>query len=173
MKNETCAVRKKWICVWPVFLLILLGTMTGVASASVKYTVTNTGAAGGEPSVSGNIIAFVSPEVSMSQDLNGDGDTEDIVIRYLTIEMAPTIESIADQVDEFLADGSIENQGHAEALQGFLEQAQAMIDKGNTDAAKKILEAFINLVEAQSGKKISEEAAQILINSANTVIEGL
>jgi len=53
-------------------------------------TTTNTTAIGHLPSVSGNIIAFDTSETWVSQDLNNDGDTEDIVIRYYNISTGIT-----------------------------------------------------------------------------------
>lgn len=47
--------------------------------------VTNTRAAGSNPSLDGDIIAFETPEISVGVDLNGDGDTLDGVIRYYDI----------------------------------------------------------------------------------------
>jgi len=135
--------------------------------------LTNTGADGVMPSVSGSIIAFMTPEVWIGVDLNGDGDMDDLVIRYFSMEEAPTIETIKDQVDAFLADGSIDNEGIAEALYAFLKQAQAMIDRGNAKATTNTLNALISLVEAQSGKHITIDAAQTLIVSAQAVINSL
>lgn len=152
-------------------ILAFSGMMSGVAYAT--GTVVNTGADGYDPSVSGSIIAFRTNEWSVGVDLNGDGDIGDYVIRYFMLEEAPTIEAISDQIDAFLADESIDNEGIAEASHAFIEQAQARIDKGNVKAATNVLNAFINYVNAQSGKHISTEAAQALIDSAQTVINNL
>ncbi|MDG7050827.1 MAG: hypothetical protein JRZ94_06470, partial [Nitrososphaerota archaeon] len=49
-------------------------------------TISSTGGAVGvNPSISGNIVAFYTPEGSMSTDLNGDGDQSDTVIRLYNI----------------------------------------------------------------------------------------
>jgi hypothetical protein len=141
-------------------------------------TVTNTGAVGSWPSVSGNIIAFYTYELIGGEDLNGDGDEIDHVIMYFKIPEAPTIPTIgaiSEQIDAFLDDGSIGNAGIAEAWHAFLQQAQAMMETGNAVAAESILNAFINSVQAQSqsGRHITAEAAQALIDSAQAVIDGL
>jgi len=48
-------------------------------------TVVNTGIVGLFPSTDGNIIAFDSWEEYVGEDLNGDGDTNDDIIRYYDI----------------------------------------------------------------------------------------
>ena len=136
-------------------------------------TVTNTGAVGWTPSASGSIIAFFTGEGWIGQDLNGDGDTDDTVIRYFTISRAGTIESTQALIDAYLADGSVDNQGVAQALRAFLEQAQANIDRGNNKAAINTLNAFIKAVRAQAGKHITSAAAQSLTDAAQAVISGL
>lgn len=51
----------------------------------LKKTATSTGAEGYCASVYGTIIAFAASEADAGVDLNGDGDTEDSVIRYYDI----------------------------------------------------------------------------------------
>ena len=51
----------------------------------ITGTTTNTGVAGSTPSLSGSTIAFLTSETWVTQDLNGDGDTSDYVIRYYDI----------------------------------------------------------------------------------------
>ena len=46
----------------------------------------NTGAIGKNPTIYGNIIAFETLEFSIAEDLNGDGDTYDMVIRFYDLE---------------------------------------------------------------------------------------
>ena len=63
--------------------------------------------------------------------------------------------------------------GIENSLISKVENAQKSIDKGNTKAAVNKLEAFINTVMAQRGKKISEEDADMLIEYATNVINSL
>ena len=74
-------------------------------------------------------------------------------------------------VDAFLVDGSIDNEGVAETLFRRLNQAQAMIDRGNVKPVEKILFTFIRYVEAQLGKHITETAAQTLIDNTQALID--
>jgi parallel beta-helix repeat protein len=46
---------------------------------------------GGDPPIYENILAFPTPERSMGQDLNGDGDTNDTVLRYMNLETGEVV----------------------------------------------------------------------------------
>ena len=63
--------------------------------------------------------------------------------------------------------------GTENSLASKIENAQASIEDGNTNAGVNKLEAFINQVEAQRGKKISEEEAEMLIKYATNLIDEL
>lgn len=67
-------------------------------------------------------------------------------------------------LDEVLSD-EIKN-----SLVSKVDNALKSIDKEQDEAAINILEAFISQITAQRGKKISEEAADMLIAYANNVI---
>jgi len=51
---------------------------------------TNTTAVGYEPAIGGNIIAFLTDEFRVDEDLNNDTDKDDIVIRYYDIASGTT-----------------------------------------------------------------------------------
>ena len=74
------------------------------------------------------------------------------------------------EVEELGFEGEIDNQGTVASLLAKLNVAQKLIDDGKIDQAKNILDAFINEVQAQSGKHITLEAADILIQSAGSII---
>jgi len=63
--------------------------------------------------------------------------------------------------------------GTENSLTSKVENAQASIESGNTETTINKLEAFINQVEAQRGKKISEENADMLIQYATNLINSL
>ncbi|MFC1488583.1 DUF1566 domain-containing protein [Thermodesulfobacteriota bacterium] len=63
--------------------------------------------------------------------------------------------------------------GTESSLTSKVENAQASIDRGNIETAIHQLEAFINQIEAQRGKKISEEDADMLIEYATNLIDSL
>ena len=56
------------------------------------------------------------------------------------------------------------------SLTSKVDNALKSVDKEKDAAAINMLEAFINQIEAQRGKKISDEAADMLIAYANSVI---
>jgi hypothetical protein len=74
------------------------------------------------------------------------------------------LDILAELPFELLSD-QIEN-----SLVSKVENAMKSRDKGRENAAIGQLEAFINQVEAQSGKKISEETADLLISYAENLI---
>ncbi len=67
----------------------------------------------------------------------------------------------------------IDNQGVARSLVAKLDAAQAALDRGQPAVAASLLNAFIQDVQAQSGKHISAEHAGCLINHAGEVISSL
>ena len=80
-----------------------------------------------------------------------------------------TLEQAADQVDELNL-----QKGIANSLQVKLDAALRLLEDGNENndvATVNLLEAFINAVQAQRGKKISEADADNLISAAQEIIE--
>jgi hemerythrin-like domain-containing protein len=73
----------------------------------------------------------------------------------------------------FYSEGKIDNHGIANSLTQKLENVQKDLDKGKVKNAISQLEAFINEVQAQSGKHITTEAANLLIADAQWVIAHL
>lgn len=59
---------------------------------------------------------------------------------------------------------------HFLSLVSKVENAENSLDKDADNVAINQLNAFINGVKAQRGKKISEEAAEMLISYAQNVI---
>jgi Ser-tRNA(Ala) deacylase AlaX len=54
-----------------------------------------------------------------------------------------------------------------------LEISIVMMEKGRYHTAVHLLEAFVNHVEAMSGKKIGSEQAEMLVDFAQGIIEYL
>ncbi|UCE19790.1 MAG: FG-GAP repeat protein [Gemmatimonadota bacterium] len=91
-------------------------------------------------------------EDATAQDANGDGCID-------SVEDMPTV------IEELALP-----QGTESALISKVDNAVASLESGNEGSAVNQLEAFINYVEAQSGKKISEEDAAMLIDFGTNVI---
>lgn len=81
---------------------------------------------------------------------------------------AGLLEVIATLVAEGVIDPTMAN-----SLTSIVENAQKSEDKDKICTAVNQLEAFKNHVDAQTGKKISEEAAEVLINYADNIIAEL
>ena len=81
------------------------------------------------------------------------------------------IEDVIDTIEEFDLGGGIEN-----GLIAKLDAALSKLNDGNENndgAAINNLEAFINQVEAQRGKKLTEEQADVLVAAAQAIIDSL
>jgi len=88
----------------------------------------------------------------------------------VTFSIIVTAQSIMDDVQQFVNNGSINNNGIANSLLAKLSAAQNARSKGNCNEAANNYQAFINEVSAQSGKHISPTAAAILIADAQYLI---
>jgi hypothetical protein len=82
--------------------------------------------------------------------------------------MEPEIEDLPEIIRKLELQQGLEN-----SLISKIENTIGAIEDGNTKAAVNKLKAFINQLEAQSGKKITAEDAEMLINLASALIEGL
>lgn len=127
-------------------------TATGVASSSASLT-------GGDQYGIGILTYTVT-----AMDNAGNEATESV-----TYEVVATTEGLISIVEDIFNSGEITSEGIAQSLTSTLENA---LD-ANEVAAANMLEAFINKVEAQTGKKITEEAAALLIEVASQIIAGL
>ncbi len=78
--------------------------------------------------------------------------------------------SVENEVKGIFAAGEIKNQGLEKALLSHLNSAASARAKGNCKRAGNILQAFNNLVQAQTGKGIVKSAAANLITDAQYLI---
>ncbi|NIM93345.1 MAG: hypothetical protein GTO18_06505 [Anaerolineales bacterium] len=83
-----------------------------------------------------------------------------------TYGFAAGIQDLLDDLESLYDDGEIDKRGTLNSLLKKLENAQAALDRGQAKAASNIMEAFINEVNAQTGKHISDDAADSLIMDA-------
>jgi len=81
-----------------------------------------------------------------------------------------TIAALRDYVNHAAEAGHIDNSGIVKSLLAKLDAAQKAYDKENINAAVNALEAFVNAVEAQTGKHILGEHGTHLIHHAHEVI---
>jgi parallel beta-helix repeat protein len=108
-------------------------------------------------------------------DTNNDGigDTP-YVISTTEKDNYPLMEawSPEDSIDELIAEieGMSLSEGCEESLLGKLADVLDSIDEEEHKTAQNQLEAFINQVEAQRGKKLTEAQADQLVEAAEMVI---
>jgi hypothetical protein len=81
------------------------------------------------------------------------------------------VQALIDQVNSFAASGDIDGN-MVNSLMSQLQAAMASLERGNFNSARGQLGAFINHVEAQQGKKISDSAAADLIAQAQAILGG-
>jgi FIMAH domain len=103
-----------------------------------------------------SIIGFVAPKATAQMD--------DCVMVLDTLEMCIT---------HHWEMGQIHSNGVYNSLLSKVASAVSANDRGQTSTAINILNAFINQVSAQSGKKIDFEAAEHMIMHANSAITDL
>jgi beta propeller repeat protein len=89
------------------------------------------------------------------------------------LELTPTFGDELMQVDSYLADGSIDNEGIGNALKVKLLAAGAALERGDVGAAINMLNALISQVSAQAGKHITVDAAADLIAQIQALIDSL
>lgn len=84
-----------------------------------------------------------------------------------------TVLSLYHCVQHAFEMGHISNAGVANSLLRKVDAALAAEERGQTSVAVRILEAFINEVEAQAGKNIDPEHADHMIKHATNIIVDL
>ena len=84
-----------------------------------------------------------------------------------------TIDELESEIEELGSDGEVDNQGVVTSLLAKLEAAQTLIADEKIDRAKFILNAFINEVQAQSGKHMTADAAELLLQAAEYILSNL
>ena len=88
----------------------------------------------------------------------------------VTFTITATIQSLKASISRFFAEGKIDS---ADVYQCFMDKLVAAEKSKKLDTTANILNAFINLVQAQSGKHITVDAANLLITDAQWVIAHL
>ncbi|MEX1026489.1 MAG: hypothetical protein WD049_00555 [Candidatus Paceibacterota bacterium] len=96
--------------------------------------------------------------------------------REAWIAVLPSEENLTDLLEDLIEVTAIVNEinGINSSLDSKLESALESFTAENADQrqdAVNKLESFIKSVEAQKGKKISEEDADLLIDAANSIIQ--
>src|SRR5258706_21626 len=85
---------------------------------------------------------------------------------------AQALQTLQQSVANYVASGQIDSQ-MKNSLESKLQAAASSLSKGQTNAAINQLNAFINQVQAQRGKKITSAAADYLIAKARAISNSL
>lgn len=113
------------------------------------------------------ILAACGPAVASGTDTPSELGTEQTATAVLSTA-AGSVDELIAMVNDFVANGQI--TGNAEnGLLAKLDTIKKKVTKGQMDPAANEMGAFINEVQAQSGKKITTEASTVLIAKAQTV----
>ncbi|MGD2249367.1 MAG: thrombospondin type 3 repeat-containing protein [Candidatus Methanofastidiosia archaeon] len=131
-------------------------------------------------------VLQIAVSYTLNPDVDNDGQTDGEEIDYwVTLGLTPQ-EAIV-----FVGDLDMDHNGILDSIERFphvigklglhkgienelmstVENAEKSIEKGNHNAAINQLQAFINKVEAQKGKKISQRVADMLIQYAQHIIQ--
>lgn len=102
--------------------------------------------------------------IASTDNLNNAGTNS------VTFSVIVTGDSIKADVTQFLQSGAIDNTGIANSLMSMLNAASAARSAGNCSTAANLYKAFINALQAQSGKHVSVGAASIMIADAQYLI---
>jgi len=101
-------------------------------------------------------------------DNNGDSGLAAVDICIIEITEQDEIQEVIEDVEDFELHEGIEN-----SVTTKLSNAIESLNNGNLTEAKNILNAFINHVEAQRGKKLTEAQADYLISEVQTIIDSI
>ena len=113
------------------------------------------------------IYAYVD---SMKNVVNYHGWTIGPTAPPLIFSAGSWIDTLISYKHRSFALGWIDTQGIASSLDSKLDNAKTKLAAGDTTAAKNILNAFVNEVEAQNGKHLTSEAYALLKYNAEYLI---
>ena len=138
------------------YQLSIMGTKLGVYTLSIR-AFSQDGSPQPEVALVG-IAAIGSMNVLSVQSQPSVGGSP-------SLQRIATFQDTLADINNSVRLGLIDNQGIANSLSQKLRAAQ----KANAPARNNILFAFINEVNAQTGKHISRTAAQVLLQDANSL----
>ncbi|HEX6506894.1 MAG TPA: hypothetical protein VF221_04605 [Chloroflexota bacterium] len=146
---------------------------TGSGVASFTPLMDNATLVAGHGLASGQAINLLT-ELPIGPHTFTIGSATDVAgnvsTRSVTFTIVVTADSIRADVGQFVASGAITNANWANALQTMLSAAGAARARGDCAAAANIYNAFIQQVQAQTGKNVTPTAASIMLADAQYLI---
>jgi hypothetical protein len=155
-----------------VLTLNYSATDAGSGVQSVTPTMDTFATIGGHGLLSGQAINLLTELVlgAHTFSVTATDNVSNTGVSSVTFTIIVTPESIKADVTQFLNSGAIKNAGNANSLLAKLNAAAKARAKGNCATAANIYQAFINELNAQSGKGVDATAAQIMIADAQYLI---
>jgi len=164
------------------------GNYTHSSTLTLDYLVTDAGGSGlnsftplldGSPTLAGHGLASgqaipLLTELALGSHtftIDADDRAANTSHGSVTFNIIVTPESIKQDLDLLIAGGDITKAKLKNSLLAKLTAAANAISRGNCGAATNIYQAFINEVNAQSGKGLDATAANILIADAQYLID--
>lgn len=146
------------------------GTGSGVASTTVSLDGSTT--LSGHGLASGQVINLLT-ELALgphSFSVSGTDNLANAGISSVPFTIVVTPDGIKRDVNLFRAAGLIKNDGLANSLLATLSTAEQARASGNCSTSANNYEAFIQQLQAQSGKGIDAAAATIMIGDAQYLV---
>jgi hypothetical protein len=147
------------------------GTGSGVQSSTPKMDGSTT-LMDGTP-VANNLAIHLLTELSLGVhtfSVDSLDNVNNAGTQSVTFTIVVTPDSIKGDVTQFLQSGAIKNAGKANSLLAKLDAAAAARARGKCSTAANLYQAFINELQAQSGKGVDPTAVQIMILDAQYLI---
>jgi hypothetical protein len=88
----------------------------------------------------------------------------------VTFNIVVTIDSLIDATQRACSMGWISKKGTCQSLLAKLRVAKASLGRGQTQAARGQLNAFLNELRAQKGKSVNQSAYDLLKTDANYLL---
>lgn len=127
----------------------------------------------GEPVADGNTMDLATLALGThTLAVEAEDTAGNVANAQVTFTVVATLDTLAGSVARFVAEGDIDARV-AQSLLAKLDEARATAERGSTRAAANIVTSFINEVNAQRGKSITADAADMLVADAAVVRDHL
>jgi hypothetical protein len=127
----------------------------------------------GAPIADGDVVELLTLSLGEhTLSVRAEDTAGNVAGEQVTFVVEATIESLRAAVEQLVDAGEVEPQAE-QPLLAKLDAAAAAVARGDLEAARGVLGAFIAQIDALAGKKVSPQAAAILKLDAAAVQEGL
>ncbi|MFC2009846.1 PKD domain-containing protein [Chloroflexota bacterium] len=149
-------------------------TIDVIVSDIYSTSVSTVATLDGDIVTDGEVIELLLLELGTHTfEVNADDGQGNISTGSVTFHLIASVDSLMETVEQMFAQGLVDDPDIQESLVDKVNAITNKVDQGKTKPATNMLNAFINFVQAQSGKHISTEAAEMLIADALYLIDSL